>query len=66
MCHYHQTSPESHFTQNRICSRATPEGRVTLSNGKLIETQNLTRQEKALSDQDWIAYLWERFGVVLP
>lgn len=66
MCHYHQTSPESHFTQNRICSRATPEGRVTLSNGKLIETQNLTRQEKALSDQEWIAYLWERFGVVLP
>src|SRR5215813_13409812 len=22
MCHYHQTSPQSHFTQKRICSRA--------------------------------------------
>ncbi|HEY2931189.1 MAG TPA: arylamine N-acetyltransferase [Acidobacteriota bacterium] len=22
MCHYHQTSPRSHFTQRRICSRA--------------------------------------------
>jgi N-hydroxyarylamine O-acetyltransferase len=66
MCHYHQTSPESHFTQNRICSRATPEGRITLSNGKLIETQNGTRQEKALSDHEWIACLHERFGIVLP
>jgi N-hydroxyarylamine O-acetyltransferase len=30
MCQYHQTSPESSFTQNRICSRATPQGRITL------------------------------------
>jgi N-hydroxyarylamine O-acetyltransferase len=28
MCHYHQTSPESHFTCQRICSLATPEGRL--------------------------------------
>src|SRR5687768_5627244 len=25
MCHYHQTSPQSHFTQGRLCSRAAPE-----------------------------------------
>ena len=31
MCHYHQTSPESHFTRARLCSRATEAGRVTLS-----------------------------------
>lgn len=66
MCHYHQTSPQSHFTQNRICSRATPAGRITLSNGKLIETQNDSRQETALSDQEWIVCLRDRFGVVLP
>lgn len=30
MCRYHQTSSESHFTRNGICSLATPDGRVTL------------------------------------
>lgn len=67
MCHYHQTSPESHFTRQRICSLATPEGRVTLSDGKLIETRGVSRQERSLSgDQEWYAKLYERFGVILP
>jgi N-hydroxyarylamine O-acetyltransferase len=67
MCHYHQTSPDSHFTRQRICSLATPEGRITLSDEKLIETHGGTRQERLLSgDQEWRAKLRERFGVVLP
>jgi N-hydroxyarylamine O-acetyltransferase len=67
MCHYHQTSSESHFTRNRICSMATSEGRVTLSNGKLIETRNGIRQERALSgEEEWRVILHERFSVTLP
>jgi N-hydroxyarylamine O-acetyltransferase len=67
MCHYHQTSPESHFTRQRICSLATPEGRVTLSDEKLIETRGSSRQERLLSgDQEWRIKLRELFGVVLP
>jgi N-hydroxyarylamine O-acetyltransferase len=67
MCHYHQTSPESHFTRQRICSLATPEGRVTLSDGQLIETRGGSRQERLLSgDQEWRANLRERFGMILP
>lgn len=67
MCHYHQTSPESHFTRQRICSLATPEGRITLSDEKLIETRGGSRQERLLSgDQEWRAKLRELFGVVLP
>jgi N-hydroxyarylamine O-acetyltransferase len=67
MCHYHQTSPESHFTRHRICSLTTPEGRVTLSDGKLIETHGDSRQERSLSgDQEWRAKLRDLFGVVLP
>ena len=66
MCHYHQTSPDSHFTQNRICSRATPDGRITLSNGKLIETKNGSRQETPLTGQEWTGCLRDLFGVVLP
>ena len=67
MCHYHQTSPESHFTRQRICSLATPEGRLTLSDNKLIETRGHSRQETSLSgDHEWQAKLRELFGVVLP
>jgi len=67
MCHHHQTSPESHFTRQRICSLATPEGRITLSDEKLIETRKGSRQERLLSgDQEWRSMLREVFGVVLP
>jgi N-hydroxyarylamine O-acetyltransferase len=67
MCHYHQTSPESHFTRQRICSLPTPEGRITLSDEKLIETHGALRQETSLSgDHEWQAKLRELFGVVLP
>lgn len=65
MCHYHQTSPESHFTRNRICTRATPDGRVTLSNGKLIETRNEARTERTLSEEEWAACLRDLFGMTL-
>lgn len=44
-CHYQQTSPESHFTQGWLCSRATPEGRVTVSNGRLTVTNGEDRSE---------------------
>jgi N-hydroxyarylamine O-acetyltransferase len=67
MCHYHQTSPDSHFTRNRICTRARPEGRITLSDEKLIETRNGVRRERMLAgDQEWRAILHEEFGVTLP
>jgi N-hydroxyarylamine O-acetyltransferase len=52
MCSYHQTSPESHFTQNRICTRATPDGRITLSGMKLIVSRNGGREEKMLSSEE--------------
>jgi len=67
MCHHHQTSPESHLTRQRICSLATPDGRVTLSDNKLIETYGGSRRETSLSgDQEWRAKLSELFAVVLP
>ena len=48
MCHVHQTSPESSFTQKRICSELLPEGRITLSEMKLI----VTKQRQASGDDD--------------
>jgi N-hydroxyarylamine O-acetyltransferase len=66
MCHYHQTSPESHFTRQRICSLPTAEGRITLSGNELIETRGASRQETSLSGDEWQAKLRELFGMVLP
>jgi N-hydroxyarylamine O-acetyltransferase len=66
MCRYHQTSPQSHFTQGRICSRATPDGRVTLSEMRLIITKNGERQERMLtSEEEYAAMLCEHFGITL-
>ncbi len=38
MCVYHQTAPESIFTQKQVCTLLTSSGRVTLANGYLIIT----------------------------
>jgi N-hydroxyarylamine O-acetyltransferase len=65
-CVYHQTSPESSFTQRRVCSIATPEGRITLSNMKLIVTKNGSKEERIVESEDeYNVLLRERFGVVL-
>ena len=67
MCRYHQTSPQSHFTRARICSRATPDGRVTLSEMRLIETSEQGgRHERTLtSGEEYGAALREHFGIVM-
>ena len=65
-CNYHQTSPKSSFTQRRVCSLATPDGRVTLSDMKLITTVNGRREERdVVSEEEYIDLLREYFGVVL-
>jgi len=66
MCHYHQTSPDSPFTRKRVCSLATPEGRITVTGEKLIETRRGVREERALTEDERVVILRERFGVSLP
>lgn len=50
-CRYHQTSPDSHFTRGRICTLATPGGRVTLAERRLIVTEGGVRSERELSEE---------------
>lgn len=64
-CHYQQTSPESHFTQKRICSLATPTGRISLSNLRLIITMHGKRKERMLQPEEYQQALAEMFGVVV-
>ena len=67
MCHYHQTSPQSHFTQKRVCSLPTDSGRITISDMRWIETSSVTgRLERTLeSAAEYSAVLRERFGIVI-
>lgn len=51
MCHYHSHSPQSGFTQRLICSRPTANGRITLSDNKLIITADHQRTESTLYDE---------------
>lgn len=64
MCHYHQTSLKSSFTQKRICSRATPSGRISLSELKLIVTEDGIRNEIELKSEDaFLVALKEYFEI---
>jgi len=67
MCHYHQTSPDSHFTKARICTRATPKGRVTLSEMSLITTINGAGKTERLltNDTEYASVLKEHFGILM-
>jgi len=66
MCQYHQTSPESIFTQKRSCSMATEEGRVTVTGNRLIQTDGDTRTERELKDSiEYQQVLSKLFGVSL-
>jgi N-hydroxyarylamine O-acetyltransferase len=66
MCHYQQTSPDSGFTKHRTCSLPTPNGRVTVSDNRLIVTTNGVREETELPDEAArAAALREWFGVVV-
>lgn len=66
-CRYQQTSPDSHFTQKRICSRATHEGRITLSDMRLITTSGPgQRQERLLESlEEYDRILLQQFGIAM-
>lgn len=66
MCRYHQTSEQSHFTRSRICSRATPDGRISLSDLRFIETAGGRRQERLLTnEEEYATILRDHFGIVV-
>lgn len=66
MCRYHQTSPKSSFTRQRVCSKATVNGRITLSEMRLIETEGDVRKERVLADPaEYTAVLAKEFGITM-
>lgn len=65
MCLYHQTSPQSSFTQRRVCTLATRDGRVTLAEGRLVTTRGDRREERPVAEAERAAVLREMFGLRL-
>ncbi len=62
MCRFHQ-SPASTFWKKKICTLFTPDGRVTLSNNRLIVTRNGSREEREVSDAERELILKDVFGM---
>jgi len=68
MGQFHQTSPDSHFTKGLICSRATEDGRITLSDMRFITTsgpQRLRDEQSLSSREEYDRVLRDQFGVVM-
>lgn len=62
-CLYHQTSPKSIFTQNRIISRLTENGRVSIDNNKLIITTDGNKTTREIEESERSHLLKEYFDV---
>jgi len=62
MYRFHKTSPESGFSKGLICTRATQNGRITLSAERLTITEDLQRRELVGPNQE--SALKQYFGIV--
>ncbi|WP_405808326.1 arylamine N-acetyltransferase [Streptomyces sp. NBC_00210] len=63
---WHRTSPDSHFTRSVVCSRLSPEGRITLSGRKLVTTGHGERREQPLADDAAVLAAYrDHFGLLL-
>jgi len=60
MCRFHQTSPESHFTRNKVCSLMTVKGRKTLTNSKFVETDSAQKTEIKINSEKQFNRILER------
>lgn len=64
MCHYHQTSPQSHFTHKKLISQATPTGRITLTNTSLkFSEKGKPIQETSFLKEAFGQHLLHYFGI---
>lgn len=66
MCNYHQTSPKSHFTANKLVTLPSKNGRITLNDYKLKKTKNKLIEEIMIKDEkDFQKYLKYYFSIEL-
>ena len=67
MCHFHQTSAESNFTKKSVCSIATEQGRISISNGRLITTSSGRKSSMTIPGaEEYKRLLLKHFEITLP
>lgn len=68
MSAYHQSAPDGPFTNRRLCSMATADGRVTLTDRSLVRTTaEGGRIETPIPDESaWVQALRTHFGIQPP
>jgi N-hydroxyarylamine O-acetyltransferase len=66
MCEHHQTSPHSIFTKQRLVTRPTPSGRISLMGNRRTEVRGAEQIEQAVSaDAELEDCLRQDFGIEL-
>lgn len=63
MCSYHQSSPESHFTKNKLVSIATASGRVTLTDTSYKITRHGHTETVVFEGSEFEYHLRQLFGM---
>lgn len=64
MCEFHQSSPQSPFTQKKLITRLTPEGRVTLTDRSLkIRSLGNTEETPLMNEDEFLSKLEQFFGI---
>src|SRR6266516_3773928 len=65
-CRFQQISPNSHFKKGRVCTLLTRDGRVTLTDSKLIVTRKGRRVERPVNGRgEFDRLLRKWFGINL-
>ena len=63
-CLWQQTSLRSHFRKGRVCTRLTPNGRLTLTDTKFIVTRGDKKVERLLrTPEEFTTLLLRHFGI---
>lgn len=66
MCDHHQNSPLSPFTQKKIISQLTPNGRITLTDKSLrILELGQTQEIELMNEDEFLSKLEHHFGISL-
>ncbi|TCT24574.1 N-hydroxyarylamine O-acetyltransferase [Melghiribacillus thermohalophilus] len=64
MCRYYETSKDTLFGQERLCSIATADGRISLSEESLTITRNKVKEKSPVtSEKEWRRLLKKYFGI---
>lgn len=64
-CIFNQVSEESTFTHDDIVTKATPEGRVTLTGTTLTRTIDGRKEKQELTEAEKVKLLEDEFGIIL-